>query len=101
MEKSVYISMLLEMYGQLLTKKQADIVDLYYNQNLSLAEIAENLDITRQGVRKTLVDAEEKLDDLERKLNLLSEKQRRQTLIESLLASQDVSEIKSKLTNLL
>lgn len=101
MEKGVYISMLLEMYGQLLTKKQADIVDLYYNQNLSLTEIAENLDITRQGVRKTLVDAEDKLEDLEKKLNLLSEKQKRQILVESLIASQDILEIKSKLINLL
>lgn len=52
MEKSIEVSMLLELYGKLLTNTQADTVDLYYNQNLSLGEIAEELNITRQGVRK-------------------------------------------------
>ena len=61
MEKNIHISMLLEIYGKLLTQKQYDVVDLYYNQNLSLSEIAEEENITRQGVRKNLVDAENKL----------------------------------------
>jgi predicted DNA-binding protein YlxM (UPF0122 family) len=56
--KSIYISMLLEMYGKLLTERQADIVDLYYNKNLSLAEIGEEFNITKQGVRKGLVEGE-------------------------------------------
>ena len=71
MEKSVHISMLLEMYGKLLTDKQQDVIDLYYNQNLSLSEIAEELNITRQGVRKSLIDAENRLFDIEEKLGLL------------------------------
>ena len=61
MDKNIKVSMLLEMYGKLLTDKQVDVIDLYYNQNLSLSEIAEELNITRQGVRKSLVDGEKKL----------------------------------------
>ena len=74
MEKSIEVSMLLELYGKLLTNTQADTVDLYYNQNLSLGEIAEELNITRQGVRKNLVYAEKKLFDFEEKLGFLKQK---------------------------
>ena len=55
MEKNVKISLLLEIYGKLLTDRQSDIADLYYNQNLSLSEIADEIDITRQAVRKSLI----------------------------------------------
>ena len=78
MEKNIHISMLLEIYGKLLTEKQYDVIDLYYNQNLSLSEIAEEENITRQGVRKNLVDAENKLFDYEEKLLILKQKQQRE-----------------------
>ena len=68
MDKNVKFSMLLEIYAKLLTDKQADTVDLYYNQNLSLSEIAEEIGITRQAVRKSLVEAEKNLIDYEEKL---------------------------------
>ncbi len=74
MEKGIVISMLLELYGKLLTETQADTADLYYNQNLSLGEIAEELNITRQGVRKNLVYAEKKLFDFEEKIGFLIHK---------------------------
>lgn len=61
MEKNVKISMLLDIYGELLTEKQQDILDLYYNNNLSLAEIAEEVEITRQAVRNSIVKGEKKL----------------------------------------
>lgn len=84
MEKSVHVSMLLEIYGKLLTAKQSDIIDLYYNDNLSLSEIAEELGITRQGVHKNLIDAENKLFDYEEKLMVLKQKLERQEIIESI-----------------
>ena len=80
MDKNIKVSMLLEMYGKLLTDKQVDVIDLYYNQNLSLSEIAEELNITRQGVRKSLVDGEKKLLDIEEKLGFLAQKERREKL---------------------
>ena len=101
MEKNIHISMLLETYGKLLTEKQYDVIDLYYNQNLSLSEIAEEEDITRQGVRKNLVDAENKLLDYEKKLQLLKQKQERNKIIEELLKETEDVSFKEKLQRLL
>jgi len=61
MEKNVKIGMLLDIYGELLTKKQQDILDLYFNNNLSLAEIAEEVNVTRQAVRDSIMKGEKKL----------------------------------------
>lgn len=101
MEKSVHISMLLEMYGKLLTDKQQDVTDLYYNQNLSLSEIAEELNITRQGVRKSLIDAENKLFDIEEKLCLLKEKLERDENILEITKKIKDKNIKESLMNLI
>ena len=51
MEKNVKISILCDLYGKLLTQKQFDFLNDYYNNDLSLSEIAENNQITRQAVR--------------------------------------------------
>ena len=61
MEKNVKISMLCEVYGKLLTEKQLTILEDYYNQDLSLSEIAENNKITRQAVRDIIKKGETKL----------------------------------------
>ena len=50
LDKTIEISMLFDYYGKLLTDKQQKIIELYYYQDLSLGEIAENLEISRQGV---------------------------------------------------
>lgn len=67
MEKNVKIGMLCDIYGELLTDKQKDILDLYYNNNLSLAEIAEEIGVTRQAVRDSIVKGENKLFRIRRK----------------------------------
>ena len=54
MDKKVEISILCEIYGKLLTKKQYEFINDYYNNDLSLSEIAENNGITRQGVNDIL-----------------------------------------------
>ncbi len=69
--KDLKLSYLLECYGSLLTEKQRRVVDMYYNADLSLAEIAEIESITRQGVRDFLVKAETQLHEAEDKLQLL------------------------------
>mgnify|MGYP004589883989 CR=1 FL=1 len=66
--KNLSIGTLLEFYLPLLTKKQADALDYYYNDDLSLSEIAENEGITRQGVRDAIKRAEAQLFDMEKKL---------------------------------
>ena len=70
MEKNVEISLLFGFYKNLLTARQADTVDLYYNEDLSLAEIGAELGISRQGVRDNLKRAEQILYDAEEKLGL-------------------------------
>lgn len=87
MDKNVEFSLLFDCYGKLLTDKQRDIMDLYYNLDYSLGEIADDLNISRQGVRDSLkrseailVEAEEKLgfikqiDFLKNELNQIAQK---------------------------
>ncbi len=61
MEKNLYVSALLDVYGEFLSEKQRSLVELYYNDDLSLGEIAENEGITRQGVRDIVKRAEQQL----------------------------------------
>ena len=67
-EKDYRISYLLDFYGNILTDKQKDAIDLYYNEDLSLAEIAEHVGITRQGVRDAIKRGEDTLTEMESKL---------------------------------
>jgi hypothetical protein len=67
-EKNYKISYLLDFYGNILTDKQRDAVDMYYNEDLSLAEIAEHVGITRQGVRDAIKRGEDTLLHMEGKL---------------------------------
>ena len=101
MDKSVKMSMLLDLYGNLLTDTQKDTAFLYYDQNLSLSEIAEELQITRQGVRKNLGLAEEKLLDLEDKLGFLEQKLRLSKEIEEIMGSLKDAKLKERLQKLL
>lgn len=65
------VSLLFDFYGELLTKRQADAIELYYNQDLSLSEISEHLNITRQGVRDSIKRGEKLLFELEQKLGIV------------------------------
>lgn len=71
MEKNVKVSMLLQIYGKLLTEKQYNFLDDYYNNDFSLSEIAENYGITRQAVRDNIVKGENKLFEYEEKLEIM------------------------------
>ena len=74
-QKNLAYSVLLDFYGPVLTDKQRVILTEYYDEDLSLAEIAENLGITRQGVRDAIKHGEAALDELEqRALKLLHAK---------------------------
>ena len=68
MRDKLKMSLLLDFYGGLLTEKQRDISELYYNGDYSLSEIADDLHISRQGVRDSLVRAEATLTELEEKI---------------------------------
>ena len=83
------MTMLYDFYGDVLTDRQKEFYDLYYNEDLSLAEIAENYGITRQGVRDVIVRAEAILTDLEDKTGLIKRFNVMQPDIKSILASAD------------
>ena len=65
------MSMLFDFYGDLLTERQREFYDLYYNEDLSLAEIAENYGISRQGVRDVIVRAEAAMTEIEDKTHII------------------------------
>ncbi len=70
--KDLEITILLDFYGDMLTPKQREFLDFYYNEDLSLAEIAANVGITRQGVRDSIKRAECQLFDMEQRLGLVA-----------------------------
>ncbi len=68
--KDLSLGFLFDFYGELLSEQRKNVFDLYYNEDLSLSEIAEQVGITRQGVRDTVKKAEKQLLDFEEKLGL-------------------------------
>ena len=70
MEKNVLFCVMLDFYGDFLTEHQREIMDLHYNDDTSLSEIAEDKGISRQGVHDVCKRAERALHDMEEKLGL-------------------------------
>jgi len=64
-------SLLYDFYGELLTKRQREVMELYNEENLSLGEIAEEFGISRQGVHDALHKAQKALEEYEQKLGLV------------------------------
>lgn len=85
-EKDLHISFLLDFYGEVLSERKRTVLDLYYNDDLSLAEIAEEIGISRQGVRELIKKAEEELRFCEEKLGLCYRFRQAQQSAEELLA---------------
>lgn len=71
MAKDLKISYLLDFYGEMLTAPQREMVEAYHNEDLSLGEIAEERNISRQGVRDAVKRAEQQLLEMEEKLGLV------------------------------
>ena len=69
-EKNLRIGYLLDFYGDILPDRKREVLDYYYNDDLSLAEIAAEIGISRQGVRDIIKKAEEQLLFYEEKLGL-------------------------------
>ena len=86
MEKNVEISLLCQLYGKLLTKKQVEFIEDYYNNDLSLSEIAENHNITRQAVRDIIKKGEKKLFEYEEKLMFMKRTLNQEKKIEKALS---------------
>lgn len=72
MEEAFFRTMLFDFYGELLTEKQKTYFDWHYNEDLSLAEIAQSEGISRQGVWDIIRRAEESLRNIEEKTGLIA-----------------------------
>ena len=71
MAKDLNVTILLDVYGQLLTEKQRNDIDMYYKEDLSLSEIADVIEISRQGVRESIKQGEKHLTNYEEKLGIV------------------------------
>ena len=95
MEKHIEVSMLCQIYGKMLTDKQYEFINDYYNNDLSLSEIAENNNITRQAVRDIIKKGENKLFEFEEKLlfmkRMLNQEKQIQLILEQLNKIQETS----------
>ena len=69
-EKNLHIGYLLDFYGDILPERKRSVMDMYYNEDLSLSEIAAEIGISRQGVRDIIKKAEDELSFYEEKLGL-------------------------------
>ena len=85
MEKKIELGMLCEIYGNLLTEKQKEVINDYANQDLSLTEIAENNNITRQAVNDIVKKGETKLLEYEQKLGIMKKQLETEKQIQNIL----------------
>lgn len=84
-EKMVEIGLLFEQYKDLLTDKQREMVSLYYEEDYSLGEISENLNVSRQGIYDTLKRSEKILKDYDNKLNLIYKLQEQEKFVKDIV----------------
>ena len=85
-EKKLTVCALLDYYAPLLSERHREVLDYSYNQDLSLAEIAAEIGISRQGVRDAIKKAEEEIFHLEEKLRLCERAEAAREAAERLLA---------------
>ena len=97
MEKNVKVSMLCQIYGELLTEKQFKFLDDYYNNDFSLSEIAENNGITRQAGRDNIVKGENKLFEYEEKLGIMKKTLKQEQQIVKILS--ELTKIQTKFSD--
>ena len=93
-DNTLELSLLLDFFGDLLTEKQREYFEMYYGEDLSLSEIAENVGITRQGVRDIIVRAENTLREYEERTGIVARFEERSRQAER--AERLAAEIKSR-----
>jgi len=101
MEKFTRISLLLDIYGNLLKGRRREVLSLYYNEDYSLTEIAEFFDITKQGVRDFLLKGEKELLAYEDCLGMLHDKFEQDEILSEIIESNDIKYIKFNLQKLI
>ena len=94
MEKIFYLNTLYDLYKELFTEKQQMYFEAYYFENLSLSEIAENNDVSRNAIHNQIKIMEEKLEELESKLQLLKKREQVIKKLENKIDDKLLEEIK-------
>jgi len=99
LEKTKRVNDLIDLYGTLLTENQLNILELYYMEDLSLKEISEELDVSRNAVHDSLKRSLNILEEYESKLNLLEKDQIKSELLEKIdsLNKEEIKEYIHKL----
>lgn len=101
LEKNDEICNLIDTYSSMLTKKQNDILHDYYFFNLSLGEIAENYNITRQAVKDVLDRALKQCYNFENNLHINSNTQKEKQQLNKILMLEDIDKIKKEIVNII
>lgn len=96
MEDRIYLTMLYDIYGDLLTEKERKYFEAYYFDNLSLGEISENMDVSRNAVHKSIKLVIEKLNEFESKLHLKGKNE----ILSKIINSINDEELKEKLNEI-
>ena len=96
MDNRLYLIDLYDLYGELLTDKQQSYFEDYYFDNLTLQEIAENSDVSRNAIHKQIKEAEDKLNHFENVLNIYKKNKRIKEICENLN-----SDIKNEILDIL
>ncbi len=99
--KKIEIGILIDYYGKLLNSHQSEIMRMYHNCDMSLAEIAEELNITRQGVREVILRGERKLQEYENKLGLVKKVKTISSNLQKIIDDAQEPKTKESLTDLL
>ena len=90
-QKNLMIGYLLDFYGELLSGRKKDVLEMYYNEDLSLAEIGENCGLTRQGVSDSIRRTVAELYALEASLGIYAKSERVMALAAEILACGDIA----------
>ena len=97
MENNFYLINLYDIYGELLTKKQQQYFEDYYFDNLSLQEISENYNVSRNAIHNSLKETKDKLDLYEDKLQIY----KKNTKIKEIITKIEDKRIKEELNKLI
>lgn len=98
-EKKIKLGNLFDFYGQLLTTKQQDVLNLYCMHDLSLGEISEDLSVSRQAINDVIRKCEKILDDYENKLGLQEKFNEREEKIQNIVDELDIFINNDKMDN--
>ena len=97
MKNIVHYNKLFDAYKNILKEDETKIFSDYYEEDLSMQEIAENYDISKSAIGKKINNIESKLDNLENNLNIVKKNE----ILESLLEYDDIEKIKEKISMIL